>query len=135
METKRKGNLAEAKVLAQFVELGYSVLLPFGDTEPYDLVIDRGKGFESVQVKHGRYNKNQDGILFNAYSLSGRTHNQVATTYIGKADLFGVYFAPLDTVYLIPVAECPTTKVTLRLTPPSNGQQSGIRYATDHLAL
>lgn len=134
METKRIGNLAEAKVLTRLVELKYSVALPFGDTEPYDLVLNRGHGFESVQVKNGRYNANKDGIAFNAYSLSGRTNNQVATNYIGKADLFGVYFPPLDTVYLIPVSECPVTIPTLRLIPPRNGQRLKIRYAIDYLA-
>lgn len=131
METKRIGNTAEAKVLAKCIEKGWTVLLPFGDIEPYDLVIDRGNGFEKVQVKNAHLNSDRKSITFNAYSLSGRTHNQIATDYIGKADLFGVYFPELDEVYLVPVGNY-TTKVSLRL-EKAQRDYLRIRYAKDFL--
>lgn len=42
--------------------------------------------------------------------------------------------ADLGKVYLIPVEDVPSkSRATLRLTPPRNGQQSMIRWASDYL--
>lgn len=40
METKRIGNIGEAKVLSKFIELGYPVYIPFGDNEKADLIAE-----------------------------------------------------------------------------------------------
>ena len=68
MNPSKIGNISEAKVLAKFVENGWVVLIPFGNAEPYDLVIDRGLGFEKVQVKTGRL---REGVIkFNSHSVA-----------------------------------------------------------------
>ena len=40
MNSKRIGNIGEAKVLAKFVEMGMPVYIPFGDNEKADLVAE-----------------------------------------------------------------------------------------------
>lgn len=50
--TKDIGNRTEAAVLAEFLKRGISVSIPFGNSEPYDLVVHTKKGFKSIQVKH-----------------------------------------------------------------------------------
>jgi hypothetical protein len=129
MNSKRVGNIAEAAVLSTCVQQGWAALVPFGDVEPYDLVIDRGNGFERVQVKNGRLRKGV--IIWNCYSISGRVKNQRHTFYQDKVDLFGVYCPELDKVYLVPV-DIDRTKGSLRVDPPLNGQSSGIRWANDY---
>jgi len=132
MNTKRIGNISEAKALAKFLEKGWVVLQPFGDAEPYDLVIDRGQGFERVQVKTGRYHKGC--CIFNAHSISGRTNNQTETKYIGLADLFAVYYPPLDVIYLLDVNDIGHLSIPmLRLEPTKNNQQYRTRYAKDYV--
>lgn len=121
--------LSEAKAIAVFVELGWAVLTPFGDNERYDLVIDRGEGFESVQVKTGRLRKGC--IEFNAYSTTGRVGNGVERGYRGQADLFAVYYD--GHIYLVPVDEVGESKVTLRIEPCPD--RSTIRWAKDFLVL
>lgn len=128
MNTKRIGNISEAKALSAFVSKGWVVLLPFGDTEPYDLVIDKGLGFEKVQVKTARKTKN-GCIVFNAYSIPGRSTDYTQTLYHGKADLFAVYSPDYDKVYLIPVDQV-GTQPSLRIEPESK-KHPGIRYAKD----
>jgi hypothetical protein len=49
MSTKRKGNVGEAKVIADLLEQGIKVALPFGDNLPFDLVAI-GPDFELRKV-------------------------------------------------------------------------------------
>ena len=39
MQTREKGNLTEAKILAALVAAGYLVSMPFGDGHKYDFII------------------------------------------------------------------------------------------------
>lgn len=129
MNSKRIGNISEAKALSTFVSKGWVVLLPFGDNEPYDLVIDRGLGFEKVQVKTAR--KTDNGcVTFNAYSQPGRASDYRTTSYHGKADLFAVYSPDYDKVYLIPVSEV-GSQPFLRVLMESK-KHPNIRYAKDY---
>lgn len=52
MNTKVKGDIAVAHAIALYTELGYEVLLPLGDKQPYDLVIDTKESLQKVQVKY-----------------------------------------------------------------------------------
>lgn len=133
MNTKRISNISEAKVLAKFSEQGWAVLVPWGDTEPYDLVIDRGSGFESVQVKTARYLPTKEGLEFKTYSMTGgRGYQRTKLQYFGKVDLYAAYFPPLDSVYLVPV-DSSKSSISLRLTATKNNQTKGIRMASDYL--
>ncbi|KKQ24657.1 MAG: hypothetical protein US40_C0014G0017 [Candidatus Roizmanbacteria bacterium GW2011_GWC2_37_13] len=51
MNSKQKGSIAVAQCIAKLYKLGYEVLLPVGDRNPYDLVFDNGKRLYKVQVK------------------------------------------------------------------------------------
>jgi len=51
MNSKHKGSLAVAQCIAKLYKLGYEILLPIGDRNPYDLVFDNGKKLFKVQVK------------------------------------------------------------------------------------
>ncbi len=48
---KRRGEASEAAFLAGATHLGFTVCLPWGDSERYDSVVDLGHGFLRVQVK------------------------------------------------------------------------------------
>ena len=49
--SKQKGSLAVSQCIAKLYKLGYEILLPIGDRNPYDLVFDDGKKLYKVQVK------------------------------------------------------------------------------------
>lgn len=51
--TKDQGNKAEIAVISEFIKRGFSVSIPFGQNDPFDLVVKFPDGFKSVQVKHG----------------------------------------------------------------------------------
>ena len=40
MTSKQKGNITEHECMTAVVRLGYNVLIPYGDCERYDFVID-----------------------------------------------------------------------------------------------
>jgi len=126
--TALKGNTTEAAVLGALVKRDLAVLQPFGEGHPYDLVVHLERDhFVRVQCKTGR---TREGLLlFNSRSTD---HGRGAGSYLGLADLFGVYCPELSAVYLLPVADMPTSVVYLRLTPTRNNQRRGVRFAADY---
>jgi hypothetical protein len=134
MNTKTTGNLSEAKVLAALLGAGYAVLLPWGDNERYDMVIERAGSFERVQVKTGRIVRG--AVRFKMYSVKPATRAAPqATRYYTEAevDLFGVYCPALEAVYLVPRSDLAASDGVLRLDPARNGQVTGVRYAAQYL--
>lgn len=129
MNTKRVGSASEAVCLAKFTSLGWTVLIPWGDNDRYDLVIDRGDGFQTIQVKTGRLVKGC--IMFNAYGTTGRVGNGVERGYKSEVDYFAVVFD--EKVYLVPVDEV-GTKPMLRV-EPALSRMPTIRWAKDYLVL
>lgn len=89
-------------MLAELVKRGYSILLPFGVNQRYDLVIETRGQFLKVQCK------------------------------VGEVDFFAVYCPETDGVYLIPASEVPTTVMFLRFDPTRNKQRKRVRWARDY---
>ncbi len=55
--TKDKGDETEVKILEELVSAGYSVSIPFGDNDKYDLVVDDGSAlYRSSARRHGKTN-------------------------------------------------------------------------------
>jgi hypothetical protein len=129
MQTREKGNLTEAKILAALVDAGYMVSVPFGAGHKYDFIIDDSVNLRRVQCKTGRVKKG--ALLFNSYSQSG--NGATKQGYHGLADLFAVLNPESGEVYLVPVASFGTTGVTLRLMPTLSGQVQKINWAVDYL--
>jgi hypothetical protein len=126
--TALKGNTTESKVLAALVERDFAVLLPFGEGHPYDLVVHVASDcFLRIQCKTARIHKGC--ILFNSRSTD---HGNGPGSYVGLADLFGVYCPPAESIYLVPVLQVPRSNVFLRLEPTRNNQRRGIRFAADY---
>jgi PD-(D/E)XK endonuclease len=127
MKSAARGNAAEAAVLNELIRRGFDVLVPFGGGHPYDLVVDvEGTGFLRIQCKRAWELKGC--VLFNARSTD---HGRGPQSYLGLAELFGVYFPPRDQVYLVPIDGVAAFGGRLRLEPTRNNQKRGIRFAAD----
>lgn len=74
MNTKKLGNIGEAKVLASCVELGIPIYLQFGDNEPADYIIIVNNNCLKIQVKTS---STYDGekVLFDL--VSSTTHRKM----------------------------------------------------------
>ena len=121
------GNAGEAKVLAALVERGFEVLVPFGEGQPYDLVVHLGRDvFLRVQCKTAW--PRQGCVVFNSHSTD---HGRGAQSYLGLADVFGVYFPPTGLVYLVPIGAVARFEGRLRIRPTRNNQRRRIREAVN----
>jgi len=127
MSSARRGNEAEAAVLSELVKQGYDVAVPFGEGQPYDLIVDLGsRDFLRVQCK--RAWPLQGCVVFNTRSTD---HGHGPRSYIGLADIFGVYFPPAEAVYLVPIEAVASFEGRLRLEPTRNNQKRLIRFAVE----
>jgi hypothetical protein len=126
MNPKAIGEISEALVLARLIKLGHKVLLPFGNNQRYDLVIDHGAAFERVQVKTGRIRKG--AVVFNTSSINGFTRQRRA--YNQDVDAFCVYCPDNDKVYKIPIAVCGPRSKNLSLTKERT--RAGCELATEY---
>lgn len=129
MNPKAVGEVSEAMVLARLVQLGYPVLIPFGNNQRYDLVYEENGKLVRAQVKTGRLL--QGTISFSVASKNGFTG--VRTGYANSVDVFLVYSPHLDKVYRVPVSEAPSNEMRLRVDPLRKfGPTSTVRWAMDY---
>ena len=110
---KAIGERSEGIVLAELMRLGCVVLLPFGNNQRYDLVVDEGGTFVRAQVKTAWWTNGSIGFKTNSVNaFTGQRR-----TYVGDADVFMVYSPHTDKVYRVPVTECGTSATYLRVDP------------------
>lgn len=130
--TKTIGERTQGIVLATFLRMGKVVLLPFGDNQRYDLVIDEGGTFLRIQCKTARLVSGGDAIKFE--TASSYVHRGgIKKHYRGEADYFAVYSPDTGKVYLLSVNDVGKAGCMLRLKPTTaNRQQKGIRWAKDY---
>jgi hypothetical protein len=128
MSTATRGNTAEAAILSELVRCKFDVLVPFGGGQPYDLVVHMsGNSFLRVQCKTAW--PSRGCLVFNCRTTD---HGRGCLSYVGHADIFGVYFPPSEAVYLVPIDAVADTEGRLRLKPARNNQRRRIRLAADY---
>lgn len=130
--SKRLGNKAEISIISEFVKAEIPVLLPYGDNEPYDLVIETSDGFKSVQVKHGSL---KNGVIVADFRKRIGYQRKDYTSYFGLVDYMAVWCSDLDECYLVPLNECrDKTYISLRVSDPKdNSNKKNIVWAKDYL--
>ncbi len=131
-KTDKIGNITEARILAELVQEGFDVLVPFGEGLRYDLLIDRkAESFTRIQCKTGKL---IDGVVrFNAYSVSRAKKNVPYTPE--EIDYFACFCPQTNEVYYVPVREAVQGTVYLRVEPARNNQSKGIKHARDYMHL
>jgi PD-(D/E)XK endonuclease len=124
------GQRTEAAILSELVRLGYSVLLPFGVNQRYDLVLDLDGKFVRAQCKTGRFRNGV--VIFSTKSVRSNTRQVLMRDYSGEADVFLVHCTDTGRVYCVPVEQAPTGYMSLRVEPTLNGQKNRVRWASDY---
>ena len=133
MNSKKIGNIGEAKVLAKFIELGIPVYIPFGDNEKADLIAEFNNKLNKIQVKTSI--KAEDGkMIFDLTSSTIHRKNGEKHIYTeDEIDYFACYNIERDKIFLISVEEAPNTAITIRYEKPKNNQTQGIKFEDDYL--
>jgi hypothetical protein len=124
--TKLTGDLSEITVMLALARMGHAILMPYGENQRYDFVIEEDGKFSRVQVKTGRLRLGS--IMFNAQSTHAH-RNGGARPYAGEIEFFGVYCPDVERVFLVPVDEVTKTLGCLRWEPTKNKQHRKIRWA------
>lgn len=130
-QTKQKGDISEAKCLFEFQKRGIPVLIPWGDKERYDLVIEWYNSFYRVQVKTSNEIRNGAVICYTHSSHDHTTHKN-HYKYQGQVDFFCFYNFQLDKCALVPMSVIGKKgNISLRIAPPKNNQTKDIKYFDD----
>ena len=131
VNTKDIGNKAEISVISRFIHSDIPVSIPFGNSEPYDLLIETIDGFKSVQVKHGVY---RNGCVVASIEKQYGYKKRTTSSYRGLVDYLAIYCSELDTCYLVKPEDVPETCIYLRIDPPKNNAAvSTVRWAENVL--
>lgn len=115
--TKQVGDVTEVRILAALIEAGYSVSIPFGDNDKYDLILDTDDALHRVQCKTGWV---EDGEVVRFKTASKTTRNGEPTThdYDGHVDAFAVRCRDTESLYWVPVEDAGRKSTYLRLSEP-----------------
>jgi hypothetical protein len=113
MNSKDVGDATEAAVLAALTASGYSVSVPFGDNDSYDLVVEDGGRFHRVQCKTVWENK-PNTIRFNTHSQTTTDGEYDERTYHGEVDAFAVRYPATGQLFWVPIRHATSQKMELR---------------------
>jgi len=117
---KRLGEIAEAMFLAKVAGLGFGVTKPWGDSEPYDFIVDAHGGHAGlwrVQVKSAHREGKQRGYSFHAHGHALRAYRE------RDVDALVALVVPENAWYVFPMRVF-RGKRSVRLYPGSRRKRS-----------
>lgn len=121
------GLITEQKCQLYLLEQGFTVLIPMGNYQKYDLVIEKDNKFYRIQVKHSTEKENSF-IVRTKYDVRDNGKARKETYTKEDCDYFMTEFQGI--FYLFPVFGTQETKFWL--TRPNNSSTS--KMAKDYLA-
>ena len=133
MNSKRIGNIGEAKVLAKFVEMGIPIYIPFGDDEKADLIAEFDGKLNKIQVKTSIKSKNGCSIFDLTSSTAHRTNGERRKYLNSEIDYCALYSLDRDKIYLMKVPDNPMSAITIRFEDTKSGMKSRVNYESDFL--
>lgn len=114
---KRLGERAEADFLSKAAGLGFMVAKPWGDSEPFDFIVESGDGLKRIQVKSS-HTLNKQGT----YGI--RMLDSALDPYSRKKiDAIVAYVVPESAWYVLPAKVFEKLR-SLRLLPGSDRKTS-----------
>jgi hypothetical protein len=111
--SKDRGDGTEARIIHELVSSGYSVSIPFGDNDKYDLVVDDGENLHRIQCKTAWENK-EETIRFNTHSQTTKEGEYHERIYHGEIDAFLVHYPDTEELYWVNIDDATEQKMELR---------------------
>jgi hypothetical protein len=118
---KKRGQWAELRFMTKAIEQGFQLAKPLGDTAQYDVVLDLGTRFISVQVKSTFFqasNLKPGNFVASLFHVNGPNRRYEPTDF----DYLAVYCIPKDIWYIIP-SEVAARKHAIRVCPGDKQNQ------------
>jgi len=95
---KKRGEWVELQFLARATAHELTVSKPWGDTTPYDYIVEHKGTFHRVQVKSSM------ALIRNDYACSCHPPTRPTQAYTGdEIDFIAIFIIPMDVWYIIPV--------------------------------
>jgi hypothetical protein len=101
--TKRMGELAELGFMYRAASLGFGVARPYGDSHPFDFLLQHGRRLLRIQVKSCFVNKFGYRRVGFPVIVSRLDKTGLHVYSAQDIDFIAAFIAPHDTWYLIPV--------------------------------
>lgn len=132
LDTKRLGNIGEAKVLSALVELGIPVYLQFGDNESADYIIIVNNNCLKVQVKTSS-TYNGETTAFDLTSSTIHRKNGIKHKYsLEEVDVFLCYDEKTKQIFIVK-NKGNMTSFRIRYSLPKNNQYTNINMYSNFL--
>ena len=131
MEKKNQGIVGQLRVAHQYQLNGYNILFPFGDSQKYDLVIEKDGQFSKVQVKT---TVESDGYVYADARVIGHNRSRVNIYKPTKEDfdILAIVEMKTQNVYAIQF-DGKQRQFHLRTKRTKNNQTKGVRLAEEYL--
>lgn len=98
---KEKGNTALGMAIAYFSSQGYTVSIPLNDTQDYDLIVEKDKKLQTVQVKSSGCKTKYGSYQVALKSCGGTKGTTYKTFKDTSVDLLFIFLKDYS-MYLIP---------------------------------
>lgn len=131
MNSKRVGNIGEARVLYELVNLGFPVYQQFGDNELADYIIINNDDLLKLQVKTSS-SGNSERVMFDLESRLTSKRNKRTFYSINDVDYFLCYDLNNEKIFVVKNVGN-MSGITLRYRKPRNNQSSRVNIAEDFL--
>ncbi|MFB6163795.1 MAG: group I intron-associated PD-(D/E)XK endonuclease [Haloarculaceae archaeon] len=128
--TKDTGDTTEALILHELVSRGYSVSIPFGDNDKYDLVVEGDGDLLRVKCKTGWLEDAR--VRFKTVSTTTEDGDPITEGYAGRIDAFAVRCRETDRLYWVPEPEAGTENTYLRTDEPTIDHPS-VNHADEYV--
>lgn len=125
--TKRMGELAELAFMYRAASEDIGVARPYGDSHPYDFLVQHGRKLARVQVKSCFTARHRHGKM--GYPIMARhLISKGGLAYsLEDIDFIAAYVAPHQAWYVIPIEALKNNKY-IRLYPGGQSKRSGAFY-------
>ena len=129
MDTQTKGDLAELRIASAIRRQGHTILVPFTESEQYDLAVDTGDRFIRVQVKYAKLQDNGTVKVSCLGTNSTKTGNN--TTFYTEDQIDGIacFCGDLERSFWVPFDEM--NKYTFTLS--EDGKHQFDAYSIENL--
>jgi hypothetical protein len=120
-----RGELAETIFVSEAIRRGFRVCKPYGDSAPYDFIIERQGRTSRIQVKSTGLEAGREG-QYGLHAAGSYQRNGARRRYKRSAvDFLVGYIFPLNTWYIVPIAMIRRTVIYVR---PGRGQGQWERF-------
>ena len=114
MNSKEKGDSVVAEAIAYYTRNSQQVLIPLGDKQKYDLVVDDGKQLLKIQCKYTSFKKPSGAYQASLCVKGGNRSCNTSTPY--KEGDFDVLFVMTADRHFFVIPADETNKLTVSIT-------------------